>query len=211
MSSPLFHVTIPPSSLPGHQLYPKLAMVKLEDPQLQPMVEKKGCEKMLASMRDCLVDSHTWDKCNGEFQKFHECINTKYFEDKDTEEIEEEVIEQKDVVNREYETKDMEADPVSIDKDVGISEELIEPDESQNVTDKYESEDGNMEDNNEDKIVDEEDKSGNNDSFHIKVINKGVEDEHDEDLLFNVSVINLKSKPIDETETKTQEIKSDEK
>merc|ERR1719483_1036530 len=146
-------------------------------------------------MRDCLVDSHTWDKCNGEFQKFHECINTKYFEDKDTMEIEEEVIEQKDVVNREYETKDMEADPVSIDKDV----------------DKYESEDGNMEDNNEDKIVDEEDKSGNNDSFHIKVINKGVEDEHDEDLLFNVSVINLKSKPIDETETKTQEIKSDEK
>jgi len=192
MSSPLFHVTIPPSSLPGHQLYPKLAMVKLEDPQLQPMVEKKGCEKMLASMRDCLVNSHTWDKCNEEFQKFHECINTKYFEDTDTKEIGEDAL----VVEKQAEMKSEDEMEVVMDceddqKDVSLAD-LNEPEGSKDVTIVNESEDRKFEDIDEEKPVDEEDKNENKDSFRIKIVNKDVEDGDGEDLLFNVSV---KSKP----------------
>jgi len=95
MSSPLFNVTIQPSSLPGQTLYPKLATVKLQDPQLQPVVERKGCEKILAGMRDCLVETHSWEKCEGQVIKFQECINTRYFEDKD-EKIEPEINAMKD-------------------------------------------------------------------------------------------------------------------
>jgi len=81
MSSPLFHVTIQPSTLPGQYLYPKLATAKLEDPVLQPVVERKGCEKILGEMRDCLVETHCWGKCEEEVQRFQECINTRYFEE----------------------------------------------------------------------------------------------------------------------------------
>ena len=61
MSSPLFNVTIQPSSLPGQTLYTKLATVKLEE--LHPVVERKGCEKSFFGMRDCLVETNSWDMC----------------------------------------------------------------------------------------------------------------------------------------------------
>ena len=48
---------------------------------LQPVVERKGCEKVLGDMRDCLVETHCWGKCDEEVQRFQECINTKYFEE----------------------------------------------------------------------------------------------------------------------------------
>merc|ERR1719470_519529 len=32
-------------------------------------------------MRDCLVETHCWGKCDEEVQRFQECINTKYFEE----------------------------------------------------------------------------------------------------------------------------------
>ena len=101
MSSPLFHVTIQPSTLPGQYLYPKLATAKLEDPVLQPVVERKGCEKILGEMRDCLVETHCWGKCEEEVQRFQECINTKFFEEKD----EKMKPEKDDEVNMDQEVK----------------------------------------------------------------------------------------------------------
>merc|ERR1719186_1131444 len=46
-------------------------------------------------MRDCLVETHSWEKCEGQVIKFQECINTRYFEDKD-EKIEHEKNAMKD-------------------------------------------------------------------------------------------------------------------
>merc|ERR1719452_209281 len=143
-------------------------------------------------MRDCLVNSHTWDKCNEEFQKFHECINTKYFEDTDTKEIGEDAL----VVEKQAEMKSEDEIKVVMDceddqKDVSLVD-LNEPEGSKDVTIVNESEDRKFEDIDEEKPVDEEDKNENKDSFRIKIVNKDVEDVDGEDLLFNVSV---KSKP----------------
>jgi len=65
---------------------------------LQPMVEKKGCEKVLGDMRDCLVETHCWGMCDEEVQRFQECINTKYFEEIV---VEPEVKAEEDGVNEE--------------------------------------------------------------------------------------------------------------
>merc|ERR1719452_403964 len=131
-------------------------------------------------MRDCLVNSHTWDKCNEEFQKFHECINTKYFEDTDTKEIGEDAL----VVEKQAEVKS--EDKMEVVMDCEVDQKDV------SLADVNESEDRKFEDIHEEKPVDEEDKNENKDSFRITIVNKDVEDGDGEDLLFNISV---KSKP----------------
>jgi len=69
---------------------------------LQPVVERKGCEKVLGDMRDCLVETHCWGKCDEEVQRFQECINTKYFEEIIVEPEVEEIIEEPEVKSGEY-------------------------------------------------------------------------------------------------------------
>lgn len=203
MSTPLFHVTIQPSSLPGHSLYPKLAAVKLEDPQLQPVVEKKGCERILANMRDCLVETHCWEKCNVEVEKFQDCINTRYFEDN------EEKIQpaEDDVKNEELrleeaeknETQEEDANQCNeaiistgtdelVESEEGMNEEkaLIESEPDELSVDKNKVESVLVEesdqDGKEDDIVDKE-------SFRVKIVSKTDENaEVDQNLLFNISV-----------------------
>eukprot|EP00092_Neocalanus_flemingeri_P018408 GFUD01019922.1.p1 GENE.GFUD01019922.1~~GFUD01019922.1.p1 ORF type:complete len:267 (-),score=108.70 GFUD01019922.1:229-1029(-) len=187
MSAPLFQVTIQPSSLPGHSLYPKLAAVKLEDPQLQPVVEAKGCERILANMRDCLVETHCWEKCNVEVEKFQECINTRYFEDNDKKiELAEEAVK-----NEELRLKEEEA---AKNEELRLKEEEAVKNEElrlKEATEKNETqeEDANQcneamisTDGKEDDIVDKE-------SFRVKIVSRTDENaEVDQNLLFNISV-----------------------
>jgi hypothetical protein len=58
-------------------------------------------------LRDCLVETHCWGKCDEEVQRFQECINTKYFE-----EI---------VVEREVESSDDSLEPEEV---ITIEEEV---------------------------------------------------------------------------------------
>jgi len=208
MSSQLFHVTIQSPSLPGQILYPKLATVKLEDPQLQPVVERKGCQKALSSMRDCLVENHGWDKCNLEVEKFQECINTKYFEDKNESlaEIEEEpvkddIIVEENVIDLDEKKIDYECEIEEPTNDESIEENNSENIEKQNIdtenadkhnidtenaeenkTDTGNSEEGN---NAEDAEVLQEDKLINNEQ---EVIQEEV-DEIVDDGSFRVKII----------------------
>jgi len=111
MSTQLFNVTLKQSTLPGQALYPKLATTKLNDPVLQPVIEKKGCEKVLSSMKECLVETHSWESCGDQVKKFQDCINVRYFE---------EVVEAKDeILNQE----DVAEDEVSKDIDIGEKSE----------------------------------------------------------------------------------------
>jgi len=64
---------------------------------LQPVVERKGCQKVLGDMRDCLVETHCWGKCDEEVQRFQECINTKYFEEIVVEPEVEEIVAEHEV------------------------------------------------------------------------------------------------------------------
>jgi len=257
MSSPLFNVTIQPSSLPGQTLYPKLATVKLQDPQLQPVVERKGCEKILAGMRDCLVETHSWEKCEGQVIKFQECINTRYFEDKDEKiELEKNAMKDDEVNSEKEQDQDVTVEEGNendcIDQlatipndDVGTSEDLAENnnredeaseekheavENSDNLDEKGEEigeeplidENKPTEDENEateesDLVEDNEDESGDKDSFRVKIVSKKDENvEWDENLLFKVSVIKpttqtKASKVDEETEPdKSEEKKTDE-
>eukprot|EP00092_Neocalanus_flemingeri_P018407 GFUD01019921.1.p1 GENE.GFUD01019921.1~~GFUD01019921.1.p1 ORF type:complete len:253 (-),score=91.65 GFUD01019921.1:236-994(-) len=173
MSAPLFQVTIQPSSLPGHSLYPKLAAVKLEDPQLQPVVEAKGCERILANMRDCLVETHCWEKCNVEVEKFQECINTRYFEDNDKKiELAEEAVKNEELRLKEEEAAKNEELRLKEEEALSVYEcgvEVVLFEES-------------VQDGKEDDIVDKE-------SFRVKIVSKTDENaEVDQNLLFNISV-----------------------
>eukprot|EP00092_Neocalanus_flemingeri_P038198 GFUD01041577.1.p1 GENE.GFUD01041577.1~~GFUD01041577.1.p1 ORF type:complete len:254 (-),score=102.14 GFUD01041577.1:120-881(-) len=174
MSAPLFQVTIQPSSLPGHSLYPKLAAVKLEDPQLQPVVEAKGCERILANMRDCLVETHCWEKCNVEVEKFQECINTRYFEDNDKKiELAEEAVK-----NEELRLKEEEA----VRNEELRLKEATEKNETQEEDANQCNEAMISTDGKEDDIVDKE-------SFRVKIVSRTDENaEVDQNLLFNISV-----------------------
>merc|ERR1719391_42257 len=56
-------------------------------------------------MKECLVETHSWESCGDQVKKFQDCINVRYFE---------EVVEAKDViVNQE----DLAEDEVSKDID----------------------------------------------------------------------------------------------
>eukprot|EP00092_Neocalanus_flemingeri_P010090 GFUD01010873.1.p1 GENE.GFUD01010873.1~~GFUD01010873.1.p1 ORF type:complete len:300 (-),score=122.48 GFUD01010873.1:197-1096(-) len=210
MSAPLFQVTIQPSSLPGHSLYPKLAAVKLEDPQLQPVVEAKGCERILANMRDCLVETHCWEKCNVEVEKFQECINTRYFEDNDKKiELAEEAVkneelrlkEEEAVKNEELRLQEEEAvkneelrlkeEQAAKNEELRLKEEEAVKNEELRLKDALSVDENEVEsvlveelvqDGNEDDIVDKE-------SFRVKIVSKTDENaEVDQNLLFNISV-----------------------
>merc|ERR1719300_725525 len=58
-------------------------------------------------MKECLVETHSWESCGDQVKKFQDCINVRYFE---------EVVEAKDeIVNQE----DLAEDEVS--KDINIA------------------------------------------------------------------------------------------
>jgi len=200
MTSQLFHVTIQSPSLPGQTLYPKLATVKLEDPQLQPVVERKGCQKVLSSMRDCLVENHCWDKCHSEVEKFQECINTKYFEDKDgslaeTEEepVKDDTIGEENVLQSDEEqmNETAERDVEEPPKDENIEENNTETEntEENNIEDtEVQGEDKLI--NNEQEVIQEEvDEIVDDGSFRVKIIpNRNNDAVVDENILFKINV-----------------------
>jgi len=103
---------------------------------LQPVVERKGCEKVMGEMRDCLVETHCWGKCDEEVQRFQECINTKYFEEIVAEpevKADEDILEPEEVVTvdevkseGDVVTSDENGEQV-IDENVKIKEEEPEP------------------------------------------------------------------------------------
>jgi len=209
--SSLFNVTIQPSTLPGQHLYPKLATAKLEDPMLQPMVEKKGCEKVLGDMRDCLVEKNSWEKCDEEMQRFQQCINTKYFQEEF--QLSEDMIDKED--ERDLSTGEIKVELTNEIEDPGVNnnDDIIEEKSSSDDFDQAEhSTDSNKEtaDNTSDitqeqqgseEVVDlktneevhiEQDNL-EKDSFRVKIVPKSEDLESDENLLFKVTLKNVDS------------------
>merc|ERR1719341_2581264 len=71
-------------------------------------------------MRDCLVETHCWGKCDEEVQRFQECINTRYFEEIVAEpevKADEDILEPEEVVT---------VDEVKSEGDVVTSDENVE-------------------------------------------------------------------------------------
>merc|ERR1719318_1592425 len=132
-------------------------------------------------MRDCLVETHCWGKCDEEVQRFQECINTKYFEET--------------VVEREVEASDETLEPGEV---ISIEEEVkAEGDESGDQSNDYnakinqEPPVSNEEMKEDDTVQDEkpEEKSVETDAIRIKIVSKTEKEvQEDEDLLFKVSV-----------------------
>merc|ERR1719427_1318307 len=89
-------------------------------------------------MRDCLVETHSWEKCEGQVIKFQECINTRYFEDKDEKiELEKDAMKDDEVNSEKEQDQDVTVEEGNendcIDQlvtipndDVGTSEDLAE-------------------------------------------------------------------------------------
>lgn len=211
--SSLFNVTIQPSTLPGQHLYPKLATAKLEDPMLQPMVEKKGCEKVLGDMRDCLVEKNSWEKCDEEMQRFQQCINTKYFQeefqlsedmiDKEDEsdlsngEIKVEVTNENedlgvknndDIIEEKSSSDDLDQTEQLTDSNNETADETSDDDHGQHTEGSEEAED--LKTNEEENI---EQENLDKDSFRVKIVPKSEDLESDENLLFKVTLKNAKS------------------
>lgn len=164
-----------------------------EDP-LEPVVERKGCEKIWANMKDCLVETNCYDKCDEEVLKFQECINTRYFEDID-EKIEPEVeVDKDDMKLEEDEDIDRKIEPIDgkIEPEVEVGKnDEVKLEEDVDVIDV-------SKDKNESDQTEEEENSGDKDSFRVKIVTKNeMDDELDENLLFNISVI----KPNADTKT----------
>jgi len=211
--SSLFNVTIQPSTLPGQHLYPKLATAKLEDPMLQPMVEKKGCEKVLGDMRDCLVEKNSWEKCDEEMQRFQQCINTKYFQEEF--QLSEDMIDKED--ESDLSNGEIKVEVTKENEDLGVknNDDIIEEksssddlDQTEQVTDSNnETADETSDDDhgqhtegseealdlktNEEENIEQE--TLDKDSFRVKIVPKSEDLESDENLLFKVTLKNAKS------------------
>merc|ERR1719234_1451298 len=104
------------------------------------MVEKKGCEKVLGDMRDCLVEKKCWGKCDDEMQRFQQCINTKYFEEDEKHSVE--ILDEEDKSDLTNDLKEEEVDHEILDEedktDLSKEEEVnqkedINPSENQVV------------------------------------------------------------------------------
>jgi len=199
--SSLFNVSIPNPTLPGQHLYPKLATAKLEDPMLQPMVEKKGCEKVLGDMRDCLVEKNCWDKCDDEMQRFQQCINTKYFEEDEKhsveildeedksdltndlkeEKVDHEILDEEDKTDLSKEEEANKEDIITSEKEVVIHDEndVAELDIKDHLTEGNEGPNEEFDDG-----IENIDK----DSFRVKIVPKSEDIKSDGSLLFNVTL-----------------------
>jgi len=212
--SSLFNVTIQPSTLPGQHLYPKLATAKLEDPMLQPMVEKKGCEKVLGDMRDCLVEKNSWEKCDEEMQRFQQCINTKYFQEEF--QLSEDMIDRED--ERDLSTGEIKVELANENEDLGVKKNnddfIVEKSSFDDLDQAEQSTDSNKETADDTSDVNhEQHKEGSEeaedletneeehteqenldkDSFRVKIVPKSEDFESDENLLFKVTLKNDKS------------------
>jgi len=173
---------------------------------LQPMVEKKGCEKVLGDMRDCLVEKNCWGKCEDEMQRFQQCINTKYFqedekhsveildeEDKNdltseakVEEVDNEILDEVDMkdLSKEEEVTGKEDDIVTNENEVAIHDE-----ENVHVElDKDQLAKCNEVHNEEFAESDDGQKNKDKDSFRVKIVPKSEDTKSDENLLFNVTL-----------------------
>jgi len=199
--SSLFNVSIPNPTLPGQHLYPKLATAKLEDPMLQPMVEKKGCEKVLGDMRDCLVEKNCWDKCDDEMQRFQQCINTKYFEEDEKhsveildeedksdltndlkeEEVDHEILDEEDKTDLSKEEEANREDIITSEKEVVFHEEndVAELEIKDHLAEGNEGQNEESDDGQENK---------DKDSFRVKIVPKSEDIKPDGNLLFNVTL-----------------------
>merc|ERR1719470_97956 len=96
-------------------------------------------------MRDCLVETHCWGKCDEEVQRFQECINTKYFE-----EI---------MVEREVEASDDSLEPgevITIDEEVKAEDGDGNGDQSNDYNAKIDEEPVSKEEMKEDDAVQDE-------------------------------------------------------
>jgi len=200
--SSLFNVSIPNPTLPGQHLYPKLATAKLEDPMLQPMVEKKGCEKVLGDMRDCLVEKNCWDKCDDEMQRFQQCINTKYFEEDEKHSVE--ILDEEDKSDLTNDLKEEEVDheildeedktDLSKEEEANLKEDIITSEKEvviheENVIAELDIKDHLAEGN---EVQNEESDDGqeniDKDSFRVKIVPKSEDIKSDGSLLFNVTI-----------------------
>jgi len=201
MSTQLFNVTLKQSTLPGQALYPKLATTKLNDPLLQPVVEKKGCEKVLSSMKECLVETHSWESCEDQVKKFQDCINVRYFEE--VVEVKNEIYNQEGVAEDEV-SKDIDiteksepnsrevVDEVTADIDIKLKEDCNQSDNFE-ASEVEESKDNFLNDDvcegqkANDESVESENDTLDDESFHFKIVPKD-EKKDSEELLFKVSV-----------------------
>ena len=222
MSTQLFNVTLKQSTLPGQALYPKLATTKLNDPVLQPVIEKKGCEKVLSSMKECLVETHSWESCGDQVKKFQDCINVRYFEE--VVEAKDEIVNQEDLAEDEV-SKDIDiagksesnsfevVDEVSTDIDITEKSVLtkceVVDEVSADIDNKFkegcdqsdnfeeseveESKDYSLNDDireeqkANDELVQSENDTQDDESFHFKIVPKD-EKKDSEELLFKISV-----------------------
>merc|ERR1719318_9697 len=164
-------------------------------------------------MRDCLVETHCWGKCDEEVQRFQECINTKYFEEIVVErevESSDDSLEPGEVITIEEEVKAEEGDgngdqsndynakineepPASneeMKEDDGVHDEKpeeqpVETDVSVEIVNNKDVETTT----DPDKTNADESDTVDKDAFRIKIVSKTKKEvQEDEDLLFKVSV-----------------------
>jgi len=154
---------------------------------LQPVVEKKGCEKVLGEMRDCLVETNCWGKCDEEVERFQQCINTRYFQ----EDVQESSDENAETEVDKNESNEVEETTMKDDSNGELpNEEILKNEEL--IVEIKEEENDKEEDSNS-KMKDEEGHSAvDKDSFCVKIIAKAEDDVKDENLLFKISVKDIK-------------------
>jgi len=179
---------------------------------LQPVVEKKGCEKVLGDMRDCLVENNSWGKCDDEMQRFQQCINTKYFQEDEKQSVE--ILDEEDKCELTNVIKEGKLDREILDQEdkIDLSEELkqeVHLKETDDITNENPVVEGNvsteLDDNDHpaksngvqaEKIEESDDgqESIDKDSFRVRIVPKSEDIKSDENLLFNVTLKDAGSK-----------------
>jgi len=161
---------------------------------LQPMVEKKGCEKVLGDMRDCLVEKNCWGKCEDEMQRFQQCINTKYFQEDEKHSVE--ILDEEDKNDLTSEAKVEEVDHEILDevdkKDLSKEEKASgEQDDEENVNVELDKDQlAKCKEVQNEKFAESDDGQNNidKDSFRVKIVPKSEDTKSNENLLFNVTL-----------------------